>query len=123
MTQPLGGAPLGEFDVFGVATGCTLVVGALSILAPFLTALAGTLAALVLAGWCSTLRRDGTSLRRAARPDRGFALVTFGLGVFLFLSPVGLATFRGLLLGLAVLPLWAVERRVRRGASAREDLP
>ena len=123
MTQPLGGAPLGDFDVFGVATGCTVVVGALSVLAPFLTALAGTLAALVLAGWCSTLRRDGTSLRRVARPDRGFALVAFGLGVFLFLGPVGLTPFRGLSLGLAVVPLWTVERRHRRRASAREDLP
>jgi hypothetical protein len=104
--------PLGDFDVLAAAATCSLIAGALSLLAPFLTALTATLVALTFAGWCSSLGRQGRPARAVARWDRGVALAALGLSIFFSLAPVGpILPFRGLILGSAAVPLWWVERR------------
>jgi hypothetical protein len=123
MTRSSFGSALGEFDVLGVATTCALVVGAFSLLAPFLSSLTGTLAALALAGWCSKLRPGGASVRGIVRPGRGIALAAFGGGVILFVGPLASSLFRGLVLGVAIVPLWFVEKRRPVPASASEERP
>ena len=101
-----------EFEVFGASTGVGLVAGALSLVDPFLAALAGTLAALALAGWASMVRRGGVGRADLTRPDRLLALGLLGAGAVVYGVPVpGLSGFRGFLLALAVVPLWLVERR------------
>ena len=50
MTAPSAVGSLLGFETFGTAVGLSLVVGALSLVAPMLTVLAGTLAALAIAG-------------------------------------------------------------------------
>ena len=101
-----------EFEVFGTSLGAGLVAGALSVVDPFLVALAGTLAALALAGWASMLRRRGIGRAELARPDRLLALGLLGGGAIVYgLSVPGLTAFRGFLLVLAIVPLWLTERR------------
>ena len=101
-----------EFEVFGTSTGVGLVAGALSVVDPFLAALAGTLAALALAGWASMLRRRGAGRAELARPDRLLALGLLGAGAIVYAVPIpGLTGLRGLLVALAVVPLWLAERR------------
>jgi hypothetical protein len=105
------GPSVGEFDVFPTAVIGALVTGVLSLLAPFLVALTGTLIALAVAGWCSSRRQDGTNLRSLGRPDRASALAALGLIEVLSLSPaVPWAAFRGLVMAAGILPLWWVER-------------
>ena len=100
-----------EFEVFGTSTGVGLVAGALSVVYPFLASLAGTLAALALAGWASMLRRRGVGRAELARPDRLLALGLLGAGAVVYGIPTpGLTGFRGLLVALAVVPLWFAER-------------
>ena len=105
-----------EFETFGVAVGCALVSGALSLAAPFLDALTGALAALAVAGWLSALRRRRSSSGEWLQLTPLAAISTLGLaaGLFLF-APGAVAPFRGLLLALGLLPLWLVERRRRSG--------
>lgn len=113
--RPTRIAPI-ELEVFGTSVGVGLVAGALSVVVPFLAALAATLAALALAGWASMVRRCGTGRAELARPDRLLALGLLGAGAIVYGFPVReLAAFRGLLLGLAVVPLWLTERRRPRG--------
>ncbi len=100
-----------EFDAFGVAAGCAVVSGALSVVEPFLDALTGTLSAIALAGWLSLLRRRGEGLRDVAHPGTALGLGTFAAGAVAFLvAPASIAGLRGLLLGLTLIPLWLSER-------------
>jgi hypothetical protein len=110
--------PAPEFEAFGVAVGAAIVSGALSLIAPFLVALTGALAALALAGWISRQRHRGTSRRDLVRVRTIVASSFLALGVGVFLaSPPALLPFRGLVLAAGLLPLWATER----GRSARLD--
>jgi hypothetical protein len=105
-----------ELDVVGVAVAGALVSGGLSLVSSYLTALPGSLAALALAGWVAQLRRSAD--RGPLRAPRGTrpALVAFAAGVAVYLFAPGiLASFRGLLLGLALLPLWDSARRIPGG--------
>ncbi len=109
-----------EFEVFGTSLGLALVTGALALLLPFLLALAGTLAALAIAGWCGMLRRGGGTRPALSDPGRliGVAMAIGGTIVYLGAVPV-LAPGRGLLLALALLPLWWVERHRAPGTGRR----
>lgn len=101
-----------EFEVFGTSMGVGLIAGALSVMIPFLAALAGTLAALTLAGWASVLRRRGAGRADLVRPDRLLALGLLSAGAIVYGFPIAeLTDLRGLLVALAVVPLWWVERR------------
>jgi len=111
--------PVLEFEVVGIAVGTAVVSGALSLLVPYLASLTGALAALAVAGWAA---------RRAARAPSGpppflaagewLALGSVALGGVLFLrGPSPLPVFRGLLLGLALIPLWCVARTLPRSRS------
>lgn len=113
MTEPRSVRfPPMEFEVFGSAMGVGLVAGALSVLEPFLAALAGTLAALALAGWASMIARRGGGWTALVRPDRLLALGLLAGGAFAYGYPgPELLPFRGLLVTLAVVPLWLAERR------------
>lgn len=100
-----------EFDAFGAAVGVGVVSGALSVVEPFLTALTGTLAALALAGWITLLRQRGAGLAELGRPGTAVALsVLVGGTTIFFLAPGPLTILRGLVLGLALAPLWLAER-------------
>jgi len=109
--SPFASAPV-EFDTFRVAIGLAIVVGALSVAADYLDVLVLTLVALGTTGWVAG------HLRGAALPTVrvdwthvvGFALAGSGLA-FYFLAAPPFSAFRGLLLGLAWLPLWGSERR------------
>ncbi len=94
-----------EFEAFGAAVGCAVVAGALSIVTPFLSALA-------VAGWVSRLRESGSARRELVRPDRLAAVALVGAAAVLFLGRVPeLENLKALLLGLSFVPLWLVERR------------
>jgi hypothetical protein len=112
VTAERGGGPLpADFEVFGTALGCSLVAGALSLVAPFLAALTVTLVALSVAGWCSLLRRRGLRVDALLRSDRLVALALLGAAAVLYtIPPPALATVRALTLALAGVPIWLVER-------------
>ncbi len=101
-----------EFEAFGAAVGSAVVAGALSIVAPFLSALTAALAALAVAGWFSRRLGSGSAWREVVRRDRLAGAALVGAGAVVFLVPVpGLENLKALLLGLSFVPLWLVERR------------
>jgi hypothetical protein len=118
--RPFPGSLLG-FETFGAAVGLTIVAGALSLVAPDLTVLAGTLAALAVAGWAS-LRYRGRPVPAGNRSGTPWvALAAAAAGAVAFLDPPGLlGAFRGLILGIGLVPLWVAERKVARRASLAE---
>ncbi len=98
-------------DVFGAATACAVLAGALSLLAPFLFALTGTLVALALAGWAAGPLRTGGRARPSLDRSRALALAALAAAVVLAgLSHPPIAEFRGPILGAAGVPLWWAER-------------
>ena len=117
----LGARPPGvpvEFEVFSTALGLAIVAGALSLLAPFLLALVGTLGTFAVAGWAALVRPRAERPSRVRRTDRLLALGVAAIGGILFLHPpAGLGAGRGLLLAASLLPLWCVERRRPRPVS------
>lgn len=111
MTDGARVAPLFEFEAFSAAVGSGVVCGALSFLVPFLVAPTASLAALALAGWISIARRRGTLTRRGIGTGPAIALCLLGCAAVGFLvPPPPLAPFRGLLLGMSVVPLLVAER-------------
>ncbi len=115
--------PRPELEVFGTARACALVAGVLSLFAPFLNALTGTLAALAFAGWCSGVGRDERRRRDAARPGSLAALGIGAVGATVFVFPGPVSPARGLLLALALLPLWGFARFPGRISAARGGAP
>jgi len=104
-----------EFDVLGVSVGAAVVSGALSVVAPPLDALTGALTVLALAGWLVLLRRAPAPWRRTEIGRPALALAAVALGAVLFLgSPGVVPEYRGMVLGLSLVPLWAVGRRIPR---------
>jgi len=112
MQRSLNAAELG-FDTFGTACGLGLVAGALAIVVPTFAVLTLTMVALALAGWVA-LHRQATP--RAGRGDGLGGARTVGLevlsaaAVLFFVLPPALGAWRGLLLGLGLVPLWVAER-------------
>ncbi len=105
------------FETFGTAVGLGVVVGALSLVAAQLSVLAGTLAALAVAGWASLRYRERRHGGRLGSGPRWAALAAVAAGGVVYLDPPEpLAPLRALLLGLGLVPLWVVERR--RGGDA-----
>lgn|GEM_PF-1897159 len=99
------------FDTFGVAVATALVAGGLSLLAPFLTALTGTLAALAVTSWVVLHGQRNGTWREFLTAARKLGLGILGVGAALFLLPSGpLVPLRGIVLALTLLPLWWVER-------------
>jgi ABC-type spermidine/putrescine transport system permease subunit I len=105
-----------ELDVLGASVGVALVSGALSVVAPPLSALTGALSVLAVAGWLALTRPTRATFRRtfARAPSVAFVCLAIGAGVFLGASGAD-ERYRGLILGLSLVPLWAVSRRVPRG--------
>lgn len=102
---------IAEFDSFSIAAGSSLITGALSVVAPFLAALSVTLVVLSLSGWVALLRRERSSGRGVLTSGRSAALVPLALGATLFLFPAPVpGGFHGLVLPVALVPLWLVER-------------
>jgi hypothetical protein len=100
-----------EFDSFGIAVGSSLITGALSVIAPFLTALSVTLVVLAIAGWVALLRKEHSTGLRSVPSRRWAALVVLALGAVLFLTPAPVpGVLHGLVLPVALVPLWLVER-------------
>lgn len=100
----------------GGSVGAALVSGGLSVAAPTLAALTGSLATLAVAGWIALARPSSGSLRRMLTARSGGALLSVGLGSTVYLAGAGaLSPFRGLVLGLSLVPLWAVARRLSPG--------
>lgn len=95
-----------ELEVFSSALGCGLVAGALSLIAPSLAALSGALAALAFAGWCAELARDRPIGPALGRPRTLVALGIVGVGAVLYGFPGPVAAERGLVIALALVPLW-----------------
>jgi hypothetical protein len=113
-----------EFDSFSTAVGGSIIAGALSVIAPFLTALTETLAALALVGWVAVLRRQRSTWRDTVRLGRVGALATLALGVSIFLLPGPVpGDLHGLALPVALVPLWLVERGRPRGRPLPQDGP
>jgi len=109
--------PLG-FEAFGTACGLAVVVGGLSLLLPGLATLTGTLTALAVAGWAAGRRRGpdgGHGPRGLSAVDAGALGLLAAAGALALWPSAPLGASRGLLLGLAVVPLWSAER-ARRGA-------
>lgn len=115
MGRTYPGPPV-EFEVFGTAVGGGLVAGALSIVAPFLLGLTGTLTALAVAGWARLHARGGRTGSTVLGGRGSLALALLGGGALMFLfPPEGLQAFRGLVLAVSTVPLWWLERaRSRR---------
>jgi hypothetical protein len=112
------------FETFGTAVGLALVVGALSLVAPPLTVLAGTLAALAIAGWASLRYREHLPPRWAGSSARWAAVAAASAGALVYLDPPGvMAPFRGLVLGVGLVPLWVAERTIARRAPAAGSTP
>jgi hypothetical protein len=99
------------FETFGTAVGFALVSGALSLVDPTLTVVPGTLAALAVAAWAVGRKRSGTrALPRPTLPSWGPVAVLAVAGT-LYLDPgAPWGPFRGLALGLGLVPLWWTER-------------
>lgn len=117
MTPPA--FPQLEFDSFSTAAGGSIITGALSVIAPFLTALTETLVTLALAAWVAVLRRQNARWRDTLRSGRMVALGALGLGGACFLLPTPVpGVFHGLVLPVALVPLWLVERGRPRGLPA-----
>ncbi len=115
MTAPSPVGSLLGFETFGTAVGLALVAGALSLVAPTLTVLTGTLAALAIAGWASLRYREGRPRRWAGSSARWLTLAAAATGALVYLDPPGLmAPFRGLVIGIGLVPLWAGERPIAR---------
>ncbi len=105
------------FDALGLAVGTALVAGALSLVAPFLIALTGTLAALSVASWTMVQSPGGFAGWRYLTRDRIAPLTILCAGSMVFLLPPReLVSVRGLLLALSLVPLWWAERPARRPA-------
>ena len=103
------------FETFGTAVGLAMVAGALSLLAPTLTVLAGTLAALAIAGWASLRFREAGRRWWRGSNARWVSLSAAVVCGVVYLDPPGqMATFRGLVLGIGLVPLWVLERRSGR---------
>lgn len=118
-----GPVPVGSrlgFEAFGAAAGLAVVTGALSVIAPFLTVLTGTLAALGFSAWVAALPRTGWRSGRHASAGRVWGLVGLGMGAAVFLAPPRLMEpYRALGLGLGIAALWRAERpTVRPGGSS-----
>ena len=108
-----------EFDTFRVAVGLAVIVGALALVAPYLTALTAVLAALAAAGWAAGRARDRSV--GGLVPGHAWGLLVAALGAGAFFLLVGpLQAARGLALALSLVPLWWVERSraSRRAAGA-----
>jgi hypothetical protein len=100
-----------EFDALGVAAGSAVISGALSILDPFLTALAATLTALGFAAWVAALGRTPSAASSYRRRSGRIALAWLGGSVAFFVAaPSEAASIRGLMIGLSLVPLWLVDR-------------
>lgn len=102
------------FEAFGTSCGLAVVTGGLSVVRPAFDVLTVTLVALALAGWAS--RHRGAAAHPGPRPRHpvGYAVafVLLGMAGLMFFDPPGpVVPLRALLLGLGVVPLWAVERR------------
>ena len=108
-------------DALGLAVGIALVAGALSLVAPFLIALTGTLAALSVASWAMVQSPRGFAGRRTLSRYRIAPLTILCAGAVVFLLPPReLVSVRGLLLALSLVPLWWAERPLRRPAPMGE---
>ncbi len=108
-------------DALGLAVGTALVAGALSVVASFLAALVGTLAALAVLSWTILRGRSGVGRRAYVGGGRAVPLGVLAAGTVVFLSPpLDLFPYRGLLLALSLVPLWARERGWPRLAPRRE---
>ena len=105
-----------ETDSLGLAVGSAVVVGALSVAVPFLSAVTGTLGALAVATWAMFRSRASSHIRELFTGARAIALGSLGAGAGLYLAgPSALAPARGLLLGASLVPLWWWERRATVG--------
>lgn len=104
-------------DALGLAVGTALVAGALSLVAPFLIALTGTLAALSVTSWAMVQTSGGSRGRWYAARARITRLSILAVGATVFLVPPReLTPFRGLLLAVSLVPLWWGERgQLRQG--------
>ena len=113
MTDLLARGDLG-FEAFGAACGLAVVAGALATAVPAFDALTVTLVALAIAAWASRHRRSGRRPPGGARRTDAYvaAFAVLAAASIAFADPPGgWASTRALALGLAVVPLWAVERR------------
>jgi hypothetical protein len=109
-----------EIDPFRTAVAFAVISGALALIIPWLGSLTAALAALAIASWV----RQHPIPASPRVTDRAGAVVAVACGAvgttaFLFLpSPWSIA--RALLLGLSLLPLWRLDRRIsRRGVPVR----
>jgi len=122
MTAP--SLPRLGFDSFSTAAGGSLITGALSVLVPFLAALAETLVTLALAGWVVLLCQHRSTWRDTLRWGRRVSLAALGVGGAFFLLPAPVpAPFHGLVLPIALVPLWLVERGRPRSLPASGNAP
>jgi hypothetical protein len=89
-------------EVVSLATAGALLSGGLAVVATYLAALTGALAALTLAGWLG-----GHADLRAWQGRHALAVgaVALGAGAYL-LGPSSLLGLRAILLAVSVVPLW-----------------
>jgi len=114
MRQGADDMPSFEVDAFGLACGTALVAGMLSLVAPFLIPLVGTLAALGLASWAMVRSRSDSRRRAFLAGGRAARLAILGAAGGLYLvPPEEYAPYRALVLACALTPLWWGERPTR----------
>ena len=109
--------PPAHIEAFRLATGASVLSGAFSLLVPALIAASAALAALGFASWVSLASRRRPLFQARTKVRILCSLFAFGLTAVCFVAaPAPVASARGLILALGLVPLLALEhpRRTRQ---------
>jgi hypothetical protein len=118
VTEVSGDPALGGGEVVRVSVAAGVVGGLLSLLDPPLTALTATMAVLAVVGWVERTLRLPPLKRGAVSRTSLPALTVAGLGAVAFVLAGGIfAPWKGVVLGVALVPLGWGDRPAARGGA------
>ena len=116
MTEPDAVGPFGGIDVVATSVGGGCVSGMLSLLDPALAALTATLALLAIVGWIDRVRRlAGAHRQRTWQRTRGPLALLAAIAVLCVTAPPAGLPWKGVALGLALVPFGWASWRARVG--------